>query len=40
MMTEEGGVTKDGKAHLVHDILERVGAVNGEADEDKIGFWV
>jgi len=27
-------------AHLVHDVLERVWAVNGEADEKDVGFRV
>ena len=26
--------------YLVHDIFERVRAVNGEANEEKIGLWV
>lgn len=29
-----------GGAYLVHDILERVGAVDGEADEDDVGLGV
>lgn len=26
--------------YLVHDILERVGAVNGEADKDDVGLGI
>lgn len=26
--------------NLVHDILERVGAVDCEADEEKVGLWI
>ena len=29
-----------GSAHLVHDIFEGVGAVNCEADEEKIGLGI
>ena len=27
-------------AYLFHDILERVGAIDGEANEEEISFWV
>lgn len=27
-------------AYLVHDVFERIGAVDGEADEDDVGLWV
>ena len=27
-------------AYLVHDVLEGIWAVNGEADEEEVGFWV
>jgi hypothetical protein len=26
--------------YLVHDIFERIWAVDGETDEEEIGFWV
>lgn len=31
---------RHGMSYLVHDVLERVGAVNCEANEEKIGFGV
>lgn len=30
----------DSLSYLVHDVLERVGTVDGEADEEEVGFWV
>ena len=26
--------------YLVHNVLERIGAVDGKADKKQIGFWV
>jgi hypothetical protein len=27
-------------AYLVEDVFERVGTVDGEADEEKVGLWI
>lgn len=27
-------------AHLVHNVLERVRAVDGKADKEEVGLWV
>lgn len=29
-----------GSPYLVHDVFERVGAVDGEADKEDVGLWV
>jgi len=31
---------ESGRTHLVHYVLERVGAIDGEADEEKICFGI